>query len=206
MSNYNFFKKHLESLPHGVLLDLGAGPQHFKELTSRFSIVAVDAVPIHGIDVVCDISKPLPFKDGSFDVVFLSNVLEHIYDPFGLIKEADRVLKSGGTLVCTVPFLMSSHQRPHDYFRYTDIALQKMFCEYFDNVHVEAVGSPLHVVHSILHKYLANFDSSFMNRIKKKIVRTVHSFHSFLCLYFFPNSRSNLSFTEGYGIVAKKRS
>ena len=45
----------------------------------------------------------LPFPDGAFDVVILSEVLEHIPDDRGAIVEANRVLRPGGTLAVTVP-------------------------------------------------------------------------------------------------------
>lgn len=52
---------------------------------------------VHG-----DASK-LPFEDGSFDVVGLFDVIEHIEDDTGPLKEAFRVLKQGGIVVVTVP-------------------------------------------------------------------------------------------------------
>jgi len=45
----------------------------------------------------------LPFADGSFDVVGLFDVLEHIEDDIAPLKEAFRVLKQGGIAVVTVP-------------------------------------------------------------------------------------------------------
>jgi SAM-dependent methyltransferase len=45
----------------------------------------------------------LPFPDGAFDVVILSEVLEHIPDDRGAIAEANRVLRPGGILAVTVP-------------------------------------------------------------------------------------------------------
>ena len=45
----------------------------------------------------------LPFPDGVFDVVILSEVLEHIPDDRSAIAEANRVLRPGGTLAVTVP-------------------------------------------------------------------------------------------------------
>ncbi len=48
-----------------------------------------------------------PFPDGSFDVVYSSHVLEHFAPQQGsfLVKESNRVLKSGGTLRTVVPDL-----------------------------------------------------------------------------------------------------
>ena len=45
----------------------------------------------------------LPFPDGSFDVVIISEVLEHIPDDRGAIAEMVRVLRPGGRLAVTVP-------------------------------------------------------------------------------------------------------
>ncbi|MSO37318.1 MAG: class I SAM-dependent methyltransferase [Acidimicrobiia bacterium] len=45
----------------------------------------------------------LPFADGSFDAVVCSEVLEHIWDFRGAIKELVRVLRPGGRMAVTVP-------------------------------------------------------------------------------------------------------
>lgn len=45
----------------------------------------------------------LPFPDGAFDVVILSEVLEHLPNDSDAIAEANRVLRAGGTLAVTVP-------------------------------------------------------------------------------------------------------
>lgn len=50
-----------------------------------------------------DADEPLPFPDGSFDVVVCGELLEHIRDPAGLVAEARRVLRPGGTFVASVP-------------------------------------------------------------------------------------------------------
>ncbi len=45
----------------------------------------------------------LPFADGAFDHVICSEVLEHIPDDLGAMRELARVLKRGGTMAVTVP-------------------------------------------------------------------------------------------------------
>jgi SAM-dependent methyltransferase len=45
----------------------------------------------------------LPFEDNSFDKVICSEVLEHIPDYQGVLKEIDRVLKPNGVLAVSVP-------------------------------------------------------------------------------------------------------
>ncbi len=56
----------------------------------------------HGVAVRGDAHR-LPFPDGAFDVVILSEVLEHIPDDRSAIAEAVRVLRPGGTIAVTVP-------------------------------------------------------------------------------------------------------
>lgn len=45
----------------------------------------------------------LPFADDTFDVVICSEVLEHIHDYQGVLREIDRILKPGGIFTATVP-------------------------------------------------------------------------------------------------------
>lgn len=52
--------------------------------------------------LVADITG-LPFADGFFDMVICSEVLEHIPDQEGAVREITRVLKPGGDLVVSVP-------------------------------------------------------------------------------------------------------
>ena len=46
---------------------------------------------------------PLPFPDACFDGVVHLAVLEHVFDPYAMIREIHRVLKPGGELVIAVP-------------------------------------------------------------------------------------------------------
>jgi ubiquinone/menaquinone biosynthesis C-methylase UbiE len=65
----------------------------------------------------------LPFPDNTFDVVAATDVLEHIENDVAALKEWNRVLKPGGTLLLTVPayqWLWSGHDESlHHFRRYT---------------------------------------------------------------------------------------
>jgi len=58
-----------------------------------------------GVTSVCaDLNAgTLPYKNGSFDCVTCLEVIEHVIDPLGLLKEANRVLRPSGQLVITTP-------------------------------------------------------------------------------------------------------
>jgi SAM-dependent methyltransferase len=49
----------------------------------------------------------LPFADGSFDVVYAGNVLEHTEDPIKVLTEAVRVLRPGGIFQAEIPNFLS---------------------------------------------------------------------------------------------------
>jgi SAM-dependent methyltransferase len=48
-------------------------------------------------------SPPLPFETGSFDLVTILDVLEHIDDDVAMVAEIRRLLRPGGRMVATVP-------------------------------------------------------------------------------------------------------
>jgi SAM-dependent methyltransferase len=103
----------------------------------------------------------LPYADASIDTVILNNVLEHIYNHNHLVKEINRILKKDGTFVGFVPFIIQYHPDPHDYFRYTKEALERIFSDArFTNIRIQAVG---------MGPIMANFNSImlYMPRITR---------------------------------------
>lgn len=53
--------------------------------------------------IVNAVGENLPFEDASFDIVYSSNVLEHVQDPSRVLTESIRVLESGGYLQFVFP-------------------------------------------------------------------------------------------------------
>ncbi|MCO6488156.1 MAG: methyltransferase domain-containing protein [Phaeodactylibacter sp.] len=53
--------------------------------------------------VVADAYR-LPFRDGAFDCVIASEIIEHVPDPGGFIGSLLRVLRPGGQLIITTPY------------------------------------------------------------------------------------------------------
>lgn len=104
------------------ILDIGCGGgATLRELGRLGEAAGVDpdagAVDAARVRAGCDVrlgSLPgdIPFEDGSFDVVTLLDVLEHVDDDAGALDTVSRLLRPGGILLCTVPafaFLWSEH-------------------------------------------------------------------------------------------------
>ena len=66
----------------------------------------------------------LPFLDGSLDTVLCTEVLEHVPQPGRLVDEMARVVRPGGRVLLTVPFIQPLHELPSDYFRFTPSSLR----------------------------------------------------------------------------------
>ncbi|KAJ3034098.1 hypothetical protein HDV00_005462 [Rhizophlyctis rosea] len=102
--------------PHHKILDIGCGPAtitvSLAALVPQGSVIGIDfasaipaaqdAVSASGLTNVevqeGDVYK-LPFGDGEFDIVHMHQVLQHIHDPVGALREMRRVAKKGG-IVC----------------------------------------------------------------------------------------------------------
>jgi SAM-dependent methyltransferase len=114
----------------GRLLDLGCGqvPLYGAYRAHVGTVTCIDwaaGTPIDHVDQMCDLGRPLPLPDASFDTIILSDVLEHVPDPALLWREMARVLAPGGAIVMNVPFFYWLHAHPHDYYRYTRFALER---------------------------------------------------------------------------------
>ena len=124
-----------DELPHlhGTVLDLGCGRQPYREMflaaPSRAErVIGVDlpsAERYGGHDIAWD-GLSLPIGSARDDHVVATEVLEHCPDPGAVLAEAHRVLRPGGRFFFTVPFLWPLHDAPHDEYRYTPFALQRL--------------------------------------------------------------------------------
>ena len=69
-----------------------------------FSEEALKRAKERGIDTAqCNLDEGIPEPSDSYDVVWEGDIVEHVFDPIGLLKESARVLKPGGHLMVTIP-------------------------------------------------------------------------------------------------------
>lgn len=115
----DYHRRLIAACPDGPLLDIGGGTAHVKQV--RSDVCSVDISPFPGIDVVCD-AHHLAFVDGQFGGIIMIDLLHHLERPIAFLKEASRVLRSGGVLAMiepgmspiAYPFYHYLHQEPAD--------------------------------------------------------------------------------------------
>lgn len=134
-----------------VVLDVGCGDGYLLHLASRCArlVVGIDsekaAVTLAGpllraaanARVTQGSSYELPFRDGSFDIVLMADVIEHLEDPVAAVRECSRVLCAGGRLLVTTPKWRPDRTWDATHVKeYTPAELGDCLGRYFSGVHM----------------------------------------------------------------------
>ncbi|WP_158946212.1 class I SAM-dependent methyltransferase [Pseudodesulfovibrio cashew] len=115
----------------GRVLDAGCGLQPYRFLLpSVTDYVGMDVVPGPFVDYLVKTGERFPFLDESLDAVLCTQVLEHVEDEVFFLDEIARVLKPGGRLVISIPFIYQVHGAPHDYRRLSEFGLRRLLPGY----------------------------------------------------------------------------
>jgi 2-polyprenyl-3-methyl-5-hydroxy-6-metoxy-1,4-benzoquinol methylase len=108
------FLPHSASVPGYRILDFGCGDGFFSRTLMNGLLISLTAADrdvktvgkavTAGIysQATCADGARLPFKTGSFDLIIANSVLEHVENLQHTIQELYRVLKGGGTMLCSV--------------------------------------------------------------------------------------------------------
>lgn len=102
-----------------LVVDVGCGEKPYADFFEGALYVGLN----YGIagaspDIVGD-AQQLPLRDGCADIVFCTQVIEHVPHPERLAREAFRILRPHGVLLLTGPFYWPLHEEPHDFYRFT---------------------------------------------------------------------------------------
>ncbi len=112
-----------------LILDAGCGAGLAEDVLSEFgSVIGIDIAreAFEGRGSTCPERlclasvAPAPFRNGAFDLIVALDIIEHIKDDAGVMRELHRICKPGGRLLITVPaydWLWSAHDEALGHFR-----------------------------------------------------------------------------------------
>jgi SAM-dependent methyltransferase len=106
-----------------------------KEFFKKAEIKTLDIDLKSNSDYICDLcnNNSNIIYDNMFDVVFCTEVLEHVSNPFNAVDELFRITKKNGIVVSSTPFNFRIHGPLPDNWRFTEHGLRELFKK-FSNV------------------------------------------------------------------------
>ena len=146
-----------------------------------------------------DLTKKLKIPTKKYDNVIIFNVLEHLPEYKTAFSEIYRILKKGGKIVGSVPFIYQLHAAPNDYFRFSRQFFELNLKKYrFKKVKVKSLGfGPFIASYSLLYPYL-----KFLPFLSQIFLLLAYILDSLIQIFV----RTDLKeiFPLGYFFIAKK--
>ena len=166
----------------GVVLDVGGKKEGKKgtfrpplEKCSSWRYVNID--PATKPDFIAS-ADSLPLKEAEADCVLLAETLEHLEFPERALAEGYRVLRPGGSIILTVPFLFPIHADPHDFQRWSPEKFRRVLAGLgFVDVKVQPMGGMIGVLADIFEgfcqaHYLSGRALPMHYRLTRKMLRS----------------------------------
>ena len=105
------------------------------------------------------------------DCVLATEFLEHYAEPEIVLKEIYRILKPGGFVFATTPFIWNLHEIPYDEYRYTPYSLERIFRKCgFETIKINGTGGWDSSLATMLAMWL---ECRVMSERKRKYLRKV---------------------------------
>ncbi len=143
----------------GIVLDVGCRDKPYRGWFGAVTeYVGLDAVAGASTDVIVMPDELWPLPNEHFDVLLSTQVLEYVEHPDFMLAEMSRVLKPGGVVVMSFPFLYNEHGE-HDMQRFTAHRAVSLFPD-FEVVRLERQGG----IGSTLAILSLNWAEQTMNR------------------------------------------
>jgi len=110
-----------------LLIDFGCGNMPYRgaiePMVGKYEGVDLEMNSKADHHIGFDSKTTLP--DNYCDIILSNQVLEHVDSPSGYLQEALRILKPGGSMICTTHGYWFYHPTPNDYWRWTSAGLRK---------------------------------------------------------------------------------
>ena len=152
-------KKYLK----GRLLDFGCGNKPYEDLFDVQEYIGLDIEESghshknEQVDIYYN-GKTIPFDDNHFDSILSVEVFEHLFNLEQILNELHRVLKPGGHMFITIPFVWYEHEIPYDFARYTSFGIDYLLKKSgFKIIAIEKTTNYVETVFQMWNAYVSQF-------------------------------------------------
>lgn len=143
----------------GKTLDVGCGTKPYAHLYQSNEYVGLEIdTPQNRANKDADYfyeGYDFPFDDASFDSIVANEVFEHVFNPDQFLSETLRVLKQGGAILLTIPFVWDEHEQPYDFARYSSFGIKSLLEKHgFEVVEQRKSMDDIRVIFQLLNTYI----------------------------------------------------
>lgn len=160
----------------------------------------LDIDPQRQPDVVANIESMSAITDDSIDILVCIEVLEHVSRPDMAAAEIRRVLRNGGCVIGSTPFLLGIHDAPNDFQRFTRYGLQWLFRD-FEEVELRERNGYFAAAAVLIYRRFALDAPRGISALLRAPFLLLLAFVLELCDRLFPSHEG----TTGYFFVYRKR-
>ncbi|MEZ4753487.1 MAG: methyltransferase domain-containing protein [Bdellovibrionota bacterium] len=192
----------------GRVLELGSKNRRYDHLfTESQEILASDIDANSNLEILSIDAREIPFPDESFDTVVAFEVFEYILETKEVLREINRVLKHGGGLHFSVPFMCPIHgggeaeELDSDLIRYTGRGCKTLLDEEFKDIQIESFGGRWQIIYDVWFSWVRTRKSRLL-----KLLLTPFGIllKPLVCIFDSFSEKDLRRFVMGYYIVCKK--
>jgi SAM-dependent methyltransferase len=134
-ANQLAYLRHWVPAVDGPVLEVGSkdygSTSSFRDLYGSSEYVGLDMSEGKGVDVVADLTQSVgPLTENHFALAICCSVLEHVEKPWLFAANLTRVVRPGGKLYMSVPWVWRFHAYPDDYFRISHRGVISLFGDF----------------------------------------------------------------------------
>ncbi|MFC1551712.1 class I SAM-dependent methyltransferase [Candidatus Latescibacterota bacterium] len=193
-----FVRKLKEKVKKPRLLIIGAGGQGngtdvFYD-DSDIQVIGFDIYASPLTHFIAD-AHNIPIETESIDGVWIQYVLEHVLEPWTVVSEIRRVLRSDGLVYSETAFLQQVHEGAYDFVRFTHSGHRWLFSDFVEFKSGIAMGPGIHLLGTLEHIVRGVFRSRvlgqaiklsfFWLQLVEKLIPVRYCFNNASSFFFF---------------------
>jgi SAM-dependent methyltransferase len=109
-----------------LVLDVGCGHKPYRECFGPVQYLGMDRTSEDSSPDFLGDACHIPIRTETMDIVFATQVIEHVPKPQEMLKELKRVLKPKGILILSGPMFWPLHEEPYDFYRFTKYGFARL--------------------------------------------------------------------------------